>query len=78
MYLGDLNIHHPIFGSTGMDKPGEIVTQWIDDRNLVIINDGSPTKIDPNTGNTTAMDVTMVPATISTSSDWVVVQDPCG
>jgi hypothetical protein len=61
-----------------MDKPGEKVIQWIDDRNLVILNDGSPIRIDPNTGNTTALDATIVPATISTSSDWVVIQDPCG
>jgi hypothetical protein len=61
-----------------MDKTGEKVTQWIDDETLVILNDGSPTGINPNTGNTTMVDVTIVPATILISSDWVVVQDPCG
>ena len=61
-----------------MDKHEEKVTKWVDDQNLVIHNDESPTQIDSNTGNTTALAVTMVPATLSTSSDWVVVQDPCG
>ena len=78
VYLGDFNIHHPILGSTRMDKPGEKVIQWIDDQNLVILNDGSPTRIDPHTGNTSVLDVTIVPTTISTSSDWVVIQDPNG
>jgi hypothetical protein len=72
------NIHHPILRSTKMDKPREKVIQWIDDQNLVILNDESPTRIDPNTGNSTVLDVTIVPATISTSSDLVVIQDPCG
>jgi hypothetical protein len=33
MYLRDLNNHHPILGSTRMEKPGEKVIQWIDDQN---------------------------------------------
>ena len=78
IYLGDLNIHHPILGSTRMDKPGEKVIQWIDDQNLVILNDGSPTRIDPHTGNTSVLDVTIVPTTLTSSSDWVVIQDPSG
>jgi hypothetical protein len=56
-----------------MNKPGEKVTQWVDDQNLVIFNDGSIARIDANTGNTTALDVTKVPATILTSSHWVLV-----
>jgi exonuclease III len=32
IYLGDLNIQHPILGITRMDKPGEKVIQWVDDQ----------------------------------------------
>ncbi|XP_048775373.2 uncharacterized protein LOC125679964 [Ostrea edulis] len=78
IYLGDFNIHHPVLGANKKDKAGEDVIQWVDDQNLVILNDGSPTGIDPNTGNTTALDVTIVPHTISATSDWIVIQDPCG
>lgn len=38
----------------------------------------NPTRVDPNTDNTAAWDVTNVPNTISVISDWLDVQDPCG
>jgi hypothetical protein len=46
IYLGHFSIHHPILGSTKMDKPREKVTQWADDQNLVILSYGSPTRIE--------------------------------
>ena len=71
-------VHHPTIGGNKTDKAVKDVVEWADDQNLIILNDGSPTRIDPNTGNSTSLDVTIVPSTLSVISDWIVIQDPCG
>lgn len=47
IFCADINGHHPDWGSDAADKRGEIISQWIDDNELVLLNNGEPTHITP-------------------------------
>ena len=44
VYTGDFNAHHPVWGSSKSGKYGEDVCTWMEDSNLVVLNDGAPTR----------------------------------
>jgi hypothetical protein len=41
MFCGDFNGHHPIWGGRRIDRKGEIIANFIEQNNLVLINDGN-------------------------------------
>lgn len=72
---GDLNSHHPMWGSQKQDSGGRDVLAWTEKNDLVILNDGSPTRVDAATGQLSCIDLTITSPNISAISGWGVVQD---
>lgn len=80
---GDFNAHHNHWGSKKDDSRGKIIESIINDRNLIILNDGSPTFIHSGNlnGNSTApscIDLTLCSAEIADKLNWMVVDDQHG
>lgn len=77
---GDFNANHESWGSSTQSnlQAGKILLEAIQESpNLIILNDGSPTRVNlPHEGNS-AVDVTLVSADLVNSSTWEVQGDPC-
>ncbi len=78
LIVGDFNAHHTLWGSLRVDRKGEQVAGIISDSNLVLLNDGSPTRIDDSTGNLSVLDLSLVSPAISGSCQWQTIDDSLG
>lgn len=75
LVIGDLNSQNPLWGSNSLSPCGTIWEEFSDDRNLVILNDGSPTLL--NTRNTlTMVDVSMASTDIAANLNWKTLALP--
>ena len=45
LIIGDFNAHHPLWGSSTDDTRGRIVEEFLTTNNLIILNNGSSTRI---------------------------------
>jgi ribonuclease HI len=71
---GDFNAIHPTWGSHTCNRSGLNLMQFIENRQLVVLNDGSATRINPKPDQAdSAIDVTMVTENLSTAN-WRVLQ----
>ena len=78
LILGDFNAHHILWGSQRVDDRGEQVVKLINDTDLVFLNDGSPTRIDDNTGNLSCIDLSLVSSTLAAKCLWHTIDDSLG
>ena len=77
IFTGDFNAHHPAWGSNNSDAEGRAVIEWLDEQDLILLNDGSPTRLNP-TGLNSHIDLTAVNARIASASAWATVKDTMG
>ncbi|XP_066915550.1 uncharacterized protein [Clytia hemisphaerica] len=69
--LGDLNGHSPLWDFTYTpDERGEVIEDLILTNNLSILNDGSPTRMNPTTGNESTPDVSLVGELWRNKCEW--------
>ena len=69
---GDFNSHNTLWGSNKTDKNGREVEQFLNNNDLVFLNDGSFTRQDPGSLTTTCIDLTIATSNISTKCNWSV------
>lgn len=72
---GDFNAHSSLWGSTRTDENGKIIEEYMDEHNLVCLNDGRGTRFDVGRGTESAIDLTIVSEQIAGSSQWEVFND---
>lgn len=75
--MGDFNSHNRLWGSTNEDRWGRLVSDTIDQYDLVILNDGSPTFLSTS-GRMTHIDLTLASQDISAIWSWRVEEDSRG
>ncbi len=71
LFCGDFNGHHPMWGGRRIDRKGEIIANFIEQNNLVLINDGSGTRIGDR-GSLTPIDLSFTTADIARKTKWKV------
>jgi ribonuclease HI/exonuclease III len=76
--MGDFNAHHSLWGGNNDSPKGKNIVEFVQENNLVIINDGSCTRIGNITQNNTAIDLTMVSSPLALVSDWHIYEDLMG
>ena len=76
--LADFNAHHTLWGSLRVDGRGEQVVKLINESDLVLLNDGSPTRVDDNTGNLSFIDLSLVSSSIAAKCLWHTIDDSLG
>lgn len=69
--LGDFNSHSTLFGGTITDKSGKDIEQFIDDNNLILLNDTTGTRIN-NNGGLSAIDLSLTSASLAIKCNWRV------
>lgn len=83
LILGDLNAHHPAWGSRmtnvskAAQKRGSQILEQIVRHDMLVLNDKTHTRLDPVSGNTQALDVSICSTAIAYKFEWNVVPD-CG
>lgn len=75
---GDFNAHNTLWGSKTSNKTGKIVENWIEENELVIMNDDTPTRIDDITGKLTNIDLTLSSQLLAHKLLWYVWDDTLG
>ncbi|KAI2646629.1 RNA-directed DNA polymerase from mobile element jockey [Labeo rohita] len=69
---GDFNTHSTLWGSNDADNNGSVVEEFIDDKELVCINDGKGTRYNSSSNTESAIDLTLVSNEIAGISTWEV------
>lgn len=73
--LGDFNAHSQLWGGTHIDHRGRAIEGLLGRHNLIILNDGKHTRVDPRDGRTSAIDLSIVSGTIASEFIWSVDED---
>jgi ribonuclease HI len=74
--LADFNAHSPSWGSHFTDPAGRAILEFVDDQNLVVLNDGQPTRLSLPNQNPSAVDVSLCSAVLASSLSWEISSDP--
>lgn len=72
--VGDFNCHNTLWGSYRNDRPGEKLCQILDDGDLVILNDGRPTRKTSPLQNPSAVDLSICSPSLAPLLSWDIDQ----
>ena len=75
---GDFNSHHTSWGSSFSDRNGSNLLEAIDEEHLVLLNDGSPTRLSAPGQSLSAVDMTICSATLAPHFTWFKTDDTLG
>lgn len=74
---GDFNAHNPLWGSSHLDSKGRVIDNLLEKTDLVLLNDGNGTRINPN-GSLSPLDLSFVSYELATKCSWRIHQDNFG
>ena len=82
--MGDFNLHHPLWDNNFLDKPSSVeylgksdpIANLLQDKEITVLNNGDPTRIDDGLRHSSALDLTMINKKIPNQiADWYLVDD---
>ncbi|KAF0763014.1 Endo/exonuclease/phosphatase domain-containing protein [Aphis craccivora] len=73
--VGDFNSHNPIWGSHKTDTRGKIIEELLTQDNLVSLNTGQPTRINPSDGKFFTIDLSISNTSLVHNLEWKVLPD---
>lgn len=76
--MGDFNAHNIAFGCHSDNNRGRCLFNIIDELDLCILNDGSPTTVPYPNRQASAIDLALVSSSIAHLCNWYVHDDPMG
>lgn len=76
LFCGDLNSHNILWGDSYTDLKGDILSEFMDDGDYVVLNTGSPTCFHPT--GVSCVDVSFATSNISHMFDWSTFNDAMG
>ena len=76
--MGDFNAHSPIWGSHDTNMRGKTIERLIDENDLCIFNDGTPTFHSSSTLKPSHLDLTMAHSTLFEIFNWHVLTNNYG
>lgn len=71
--LGDFNSRSTAWGCTSIDNRGHIIEEFLDEENLILLNNSEPTRHNIYNGTLSAIDLTITDSHTSTLLDWQVL-----
>ena len=78
MLLGDFNSHHTLWGSVQSDRAGRELSEALDTRACVVLNDRTHTRIPRPGQQLSYLDLAIVDNRCARSATWRVIQEPFG
>ena len=76
--MGDFNAHNPIWGSHNTNQRGKLIERLLEERNICIFNDGTPTFYSSTYLSPSYLDLTMADSTLFTDFTWSVLENNYG
>jgi exonuclease III len=76
--VGDFKAHSQSWGCHDNNTRADAITELLDDLNMVVLNDGSITRIAAPPRQSSAIDLTLCTTQLSLDIDWKVLNDPSG
>ena len=73
--LGDLNGRHPLWGDPVSSPRGELLASWIEDLDLVVLNDGRHTHFHVQNGTSSVIDLTLTSVDCALDFLWEVLDE---
>ena len=70
VWVGDFNAHNELWGSKKRNRNGKIVEEFIDKKQLVVLNDGRPTWFRTSRTGLPSIDITIASAELASISRW--------
>ena len=70
--MGDFNAKHPLWGEERPDHRGLVVEELLDCNDLVLMNDGSPTRFDVVHNSCSSIDLTICSSSLRLDYQWSV------
>lgn len=78
LILGDFNCHHLMWGSADYDALGCDLVDLMEDLNICLLNDGSPTRRTAPGRNASAVDLSLCSPNFGTLLSWSLLEDSHG
>lgn len=78
LICGDFNAHSPVWGCAWSDSAGSQILDVADEKNLTILNDGSPTLLPVPNRNNSAIDLTLCSSNIAPLFTWRTEDETLG
>lgn len=75
---GDFNAHNQAWGCLENDIPGRILLESLDSNNIIYLNKGQFTRINPSGGNNSAVDITLTSPCFQPYIEWNTMNDSFG
>ena len=76
--MGDFNAKHTQWGEAVCDRWGCIIDQLVTDNDVILMNDGSPTRYDVFFNSYSAIDLTICSTAVGLDYQWSVEEDAHG
>ena len=73
--MGDFNAKHRLWGENTCDSWGYIVEELLDDNDIILLNDGTPTRYDIFHNTSSAIDLTICSSSLRPDYQWSVDGD---
>ena len=73
--MGDFNAKHRLWGENICDSWGNIIEELLDDNDIIMCNDGSPTRYDIFHNTSSAIDLTICSSSLRPDYQWSVDED---
>ena len=70
--LGDFNAKHTLWGESYCDPRGNVIEELLDRNNVVLMNDGSPTRYDVYHNTSSAIDLSICSSSLRLDYQWSV------
>ena len=79
IFLGDFNAHHPTWGiADKLDNHGQLISEWIEKNDLILLNNNQPTRYDKIHHTMSAIDLSICTPDLAQSLMWDVHPEPLG
>lgn len=75
LIVGDFNAHSPLWGSLALDTRGRRVESILEETNMILLNNGKPTRFNARTGETSAIDISFCSPQLAVKLAWNTLND---
>lgn len=73
--MGDFNSQHYLWGSNFCNRNGNIIANCCETKNIIVLNDGSSTRLNRPNQNRSILDLTLVTQSIASKCEWFRMED---
>jgi len=78
LLCGDFNAHSPLWGCSSLDIKGKICEDFMNNNNLLLLNNKTSTYLHSATGSRTSIDLSLCDPSLMLDLSWTVHDDLCG